>query len=175
MKYKGDFVGLQLKEEKALIRYIVNAYTYHKSLSEPQLFLLGKSLRIMSDNQEFKRTTLDELLALFYNKLQFDHLSFQGEGKRGGFLWGGWYDIPKNNPEIAAKRLKNRIIKRRRNIDAAWFHEFDETFDWQSLHGLEQCKESSKELIKKSLGGRVEEIAKDRDPESAVIIPFNKP
>ncbi len=175
MRYKSNgFVGMHLWEEKAVIEYIVKAYVLHEDLTEPQLFLLAKSLRIVTDNQEFTQTTLNQLLDFFYLTLHFEPIEFQ-EHPEKGFLWGGWYDFTTKDRNLTAKRLSNRKKKRRQHIDEVWYREYNESFDWESMRDPEKTRENTKELMKRDLGAeRVKDITDGRDPRSAVIVPFKK-
>lgn len=173
MRYKGDFIGLLLKEERVVIDYIIRAYSKYASLSEPQIYNLDKSLRIIADNQEFTKVTFDKLLDLFYYTLHFDPIAFHTHPKNG-YFWGGWYEIPSSNRDLAAKKLSNRIKKRRRFIDDSWYREFNESFDWETLVDKDESKKAAKEGIKNALGSRSGEISDGRDPRSAVVVPFSK-
>ena len=133
MRYKRNgFVGMHLREERQVIAYIIKAYTYPNLLSDQQQFLLDNALRIIANNQEFKVTTLNSLLDIFYFTLSLPPLDFQND-KNGKYQTSGWYDIPTKDRDAAAKRLSNRLLKRRRFIDDSWYEEFHESFDWELL------------------------------------------
>ena len=179
MRYKSNgFVGLHLKEEDALIDYIVKAYTLHEYLAESELYTIDKSFRVIVDNQEFTIDTFKKLIGVLYLKLNFEPINFQND-KSGRYLTSGWYDFnPEGDIKKATKRLRTRRLRRRRRVDSAWYREFDESFDWETLskyQSIEEKNERSKERAKRALGPElVDGLREDRDPGSAVIVPFNR-
>lgn len=174
MRYKGKFIGLNLKEERALIGLIIKAFTKYSSLTEEQQYTLKKSFEVITKNQEFTKKTFDQLLNVLYFVLYFKPIDFHRDA--AGHKSGGWYTIPKGNPIFASKRLNNRLSKRRNYIDDAWENEFQESFDWEAAEIKKETKRNAKEVIKEILGpDGVKKISDSRDPRSAVIVPFKKP
>ena len=168
MRYIGDFVKNTLKEERVLIEYLVKAFARYDSLPENQQHVLQKAFQVIADNQEFKRSTFDKLLNIFYYTLNMPPLPFEAKPRGSRFV------IPADRTK-AAKKLNSRINKRKRMIDDAWDREFDESFDWQSTVDQEASKERAKEAMREALGpDRIRDISDGRDPRSAVILPFGK-
>ncbi len=168
MKYKGNFIGLLLKEERAIIESLVTAFSQYDKLSDNQRILIDTSIKVMMYNYEFKKSTFEDLMRLFA-LLGIDPPEFHQDGK-GGHFWGGWYQIPAGDKRAADKKLAIRHRKRKRAWEHAWWLTFGETWDWEEQIDSETLREHAKELFKK----RDIDINEGRDDRDVVVVPFKR-
>ena len=168
MKYKGEFIGLNLKEERAIIESLVTAFSQYEKLTDNQRILIDTSIKVMMFNYEFKKSTFENLMRLFA-LLGIDPPEFHRDDK-GGHFWGGWYKIPVGNKPEADKRLANRHRKRKIAWQHAWWLTFGETWDWEERVDSETLREHANELFKK----RDVKVSEEKDPRDVVVIPFRR-
>ena len=170
MKLKSnEFVGLTLKEEKAIIESLVKALSLSNSLSEPNQHLIDSCIQIMLRNQELKISTFNRLVKLL-PVLGIELVNLHRD-KNKDFLWGAWYNIPLKNKETANKKLTIRKRKRNEVFENAWYETFGETFGWEEIID----KDAAKKRLKSKLGSnQIDELDEERDPGNAVILPFTK-
>ncbi len=174
MRYKGDFIGFNQREERELLALIVEALARLKDLSSNDQYIVKKAFQVFAKNQELKRDTFEKLMVILYMKLHLEPIEFHKDAK-GGYFSGGWYFIPPNNQIEAAKKLKRRLKKRQEAIDAAWFDQFYESFDWESYVDKEAEKQTAKEALKEILGpDGIKEISDNRDPRNVIMFPDKK-
>lgn len=175
MRNKGDFIGLTLKEERALIELIVHALGRLPNLTSDEQYIVKKSFDVIAKNQEFKKGTFNKLTSILYRKLHLEPIQTHDYERGPGS--GSWYIIPSSNIVLASKRLKNRLKKRRRYIDESWWEHFNESFDWESYDSkeMEERKTQARKAIEEILGpDGIKEISDDRDPRNVVMFPDKK-
>ena len=166
MKYKGDFIGLNLKEDKAIIESLVKSFPQRHRLSQAHQQIIDTAIKVMLNNYELKRTTFDELMNAFAN-IGLKPIEFHSDSK-GGHFWGGCYDIPANDRTLALKKLSSRSRKRMKAWKDAWFIEFGVTYSPEEVADVG----SYEEHVKTVLGSSHDLINSEQEPKDVKVLPF---